>query len=78
MASQKAELTKITFSSKTGKATRYTTLTDDYAYHSNYHAFTHGPVKDNEGNRLRSEENRFDLYREMIKFLDKHMKDSIE
>ncbi len=34
-------------------------------------------VKDNEGHGFRNEENRFDFYRGMIKFLDKHMKDTI-
>ncbi len=31
-------------------------------------------VKDNEGHGFRNEENRFDFYRAMIEFLDKHMK----
>ena len=34
-------------------------------------------VKDNEGHGFRNEENRFDFYREMIIFLDKHMKDTL-
>lgn len=31
-------------------------------------------VKDNEGHGFRNEENRFDFYLEMIKFLNKHIK----
>ncbi|HNQ38184.1 MAG TPA: prolyl oligopeptidase family serine peptidase, partial [Prolixibacteraceae bacterium] len=31
-------------------------------------------VKDNEGHGFRNEENRFDFYRAMIAFLDKHLK----
>ncbi|MBN2807028.1 MAG: S9 family peptidase [Prolixibacteraceae bacterium] len=35
-------------------------------------------VKDNEGHGFRNEENRFDFYRAMIAFLDKHLKESTE
>jgi dipeptidyl aminopeptidase/acylaminoacyl peptidase len=31
-------------------------------------------VKDNEGHGFRNEENRFDFYRAMVTFLDKHLK----
>ena len=31
-------------------------------------------VKDNEGHGFRNEENRFEFYRSMITFLDKHLK----
>ena len=32
-------------------------------------------VKENEGHGFYNEENRFDFYREMVNFLDKHLKD---
>ena len=35
-------------------------------------------VKDNEGHGFRNEENRFDFYRAMERFLKKHLTDSIE
>lgn len=35
-------------------------------------------VKDNEGHGFRNEENRFDFYRAMIAFLDKHIKETTE
>lgn len=35
-------------------------------------------VKDNEGHGFRNEENRFDFYRAMITFLDKHLKPAAE
>ncbi|MBW6536066.1 MAG: prolyl oligopeptidase family serine peptidase [Mariniphaga sp.] len=35
-------------------------------------------VKDNEGHGFRNEENRFDFYRAMITFLDKHLKPADE
>ena len=35
-------------------------------------------VKDNEGHGFHNEENRFDFYRSMIKFVDKHLKKQIK
>lgn len=35
-------------------------------------------VKDNEGHGFHNEENRFDFYRAMITFLDKHLKPTVE
>jgi dipeptidyl aminopeptidase/acylaminoacyl peptidase len=35
-------------------------------------------VKDNEGHGFGNEENRFDFYRAMLTFLDKHLKPAVE
>ena len=35
-------------------------------------------VKENEGHGFHNEENRFDFYRGMLTFLDKHLKESEE
>lgn len=50
VVSQKPELTRLTDTDGDGRADRYDTLCDDFGFHSNYHEYMHGPVRDNAGN----------------------------
>lgn len=50
VASQKPELTRISDADGDGAADRYQTLSDQFSYHSNYHSYMHGPVRDAAGN----------------------------
>ncbi len=50
VAGQKPELTRITDVDGDGIADTYDTLSDQFSYHSNYHSYMHGPVRDAEGN----------------------------
>ena len=47
---QKPELTRIRDTNGDGRADIFETLCDDYGFHGNYHEYTHGPARDNEGN----------------------------
>jgi hypothetical protein len=47
---QKPEITRIRDADGDGRADRFETLCDDFGFHGNYHEYTHGPVKDAEGN----------------------------
>ena len=47
---QKPELTRISDTNGDGRADSFVTVCDDYGFHGNYHEYTHGPVKDAEGN----------------------------
>jgi len=47
---QKPELTRISDTNGDGRADEFVTVCDDYGFHGNYHEYTHGPVKDAEGN----------------------------
>ena len=47
---QKPELTRISDRNSDGKADRFQTVCDDFGFHGNYHEYTHGPVRDAEGN----------------------------
>lgn len=47
---QKPELTRISDNNGDGRADRFQTVCDDYGFHGNYHEYTHGPVRDAEGN----------------------------
>ncbi len=47
---QKPELTRISDKNGDGRADTFQTVCDDYGFHGNYHEYTHGPVKDAEGN----------------------------
>lgn len=47
---QKPELTRISDLNKDGRADRFQTVCDDFGFHGNYHEYTHGPVRDAEGN----------------------------
>lgn len=47
---QKPELTRISDTNKDGLADSYETVCDDFGFYGNYHEYTHGPVRDAEGN----------------------------
>jgi len=47
---QKPELTRISDLNGDGAADRFQTVCDDFGFHGNYHEYTHGPVRDAEGN----------------------------
>lgn len=47
---QKPELTRISDVNGDGQADRFQTVCDDFGFHGNYHEYTHGPVRDAEGN----------------------------
>jgi len=47
---QKPELTRIRDLNSDGRADAFETVCDDYGFHGNYHEYTHGPVRDAEGN----------------------------
>ncbi len=47
---QKPELTRLRDTNKDGRADQFITVCDDYGFHGNYHEYTHGPVRDAEGN----------------------------
>lgn len=47
---QKPELTRIRDTNGDGRADDFETVCDDYGFHGNYHEYTHGPVRDAEGN----------------------------
>jgi hypothetical protein len=47
---QKPELTRISDLNKDGRADRFQVVCDDFGFHGNYHEYTHGPVRDAEGN----------------------------
>ncbi len=48
--SQKPELTRIRDTNRDGRADVFETVCDDYGFHGNYHEYTHGPVRDSQGN----------------------------
>lgn len=48
--SQKPELTRIRDTDGNGRADDFETVCDDFGFHGNYHEYTHGPVRDAEGN----------------------------
>ncbi len=48
--SQKPEITRIEDIDGDGRADSFDTLCDDFAFHGNYHEYTHGPVRDEAGN----------------------------
>jgi len=50
VVAQKPELTRMTDSDGDGRADLFDTVCDDYGFHANYHEYTHGPVRDAEGN----------------------------
>lgn len=50
VAGQKPELTRISDTDGDGIADSYQTLSDEFSYHSNYHSYMHGPIRDGEGN----------------------------
>jgi hypothetical protein len=47
---QKPELTRIRDRNSDGRADSFETVCDDFGFHGNYHEYTHGPVRDAEGN----------------------------
>lgn len=47
---QKPELTRISDLNGDGRADQFQTVCDDFGFHGNYHEYTHGPVRDGEGN----------------------------
>lgn len=47
---QKPELTRITDTNGDGRADSFQTICDDFGFHGNYHEYTHGPVRDKDGN----------------------------
>jgi hypothetical protein len=47
---QKPELTRLKDLNGDGRAEVFETVCDDYGFHGNYHEYTHGPVRDSEGN----------------------------
>lgn len=47
---QKPELTRISDTNGDGRADTFETVCDDFGFHGNYHEYTHGPVRDKEGN----------------------------
>ncbi len=47
---QKPELTRITDTNGDGRADTFETVCDDFGFHGNYHEYTHGPVRDQDGN----------------------------
>lgn len=47
---QKPELTRITDTNGDGRADLFQTICDDFGFHGNYHEYTHGPVRDKQGN----------------------------
>jgi glucose/arabinose dehydrogenase len=47
---QKPELTRISDTDGDGRADTFETVCDDFGFHGNYHEYTHGPVRDKEGN----------------------------
>ncbi|MBC8024965.1 MAG: c-type cytochrome [Steroidobacteraceae bacterium] len=49
VASQKAELTRISDTNGDGVADKYETLFDAHSYHGNYHSYMHGPVRGKDG-----------------------------
>ena len=46
---QKPELTRVSDIDGDGQADEFATLCDDYGFHGNYHEYTHGPVRDDDG-----------------------------
>ncbi len=50
VAGQKPELTRISDTDGDGIADSFETLADQFSYHSNYHSYMHGPVRDAAGN----------------------------
>ena len=47
---QKPEITRVSDTNGDGYADRYQNICDDFGFHGNYHEYTHGPVRDAEGN----------------------------
>jgi mono/diheme cytochrome c family protein len=47
---QKPELTRIIDTDGDGRADVFDIVSDDFGFHGNYHEYTHGPVRDAEGN----------------------------
>lgn len=50
IVAHKPEMTRIQDTNKDGLADKYTTITNNWEFHDNYHEFTFGPVKDKLGN----------------------------
>lgn len=50
VVAQKPELTRMIDRDSDGRAEVFETVCDDYGFHANYHEYTHGPVRDKEGN----------------------------
>ncbi|MDQ8183333.1 family 16 glycoside hydrolase [Pelagicoccus sp. SDUM812005] len=50
VAGQKPELTRISDVDGDGIADTFETLSDQFSFHSNYHSYLHGPVRDTAGN----------------------------
>lgn len=50
VVAQKPELTRISDGDGDGRAETFVTVCDDFGFHGNYHEYTHGPVRDKEGN----------------------------
>jgi hypothetical protein len=47
---QKPELTRIRDTNSDGRADAFETVCDAFGFHGNYHEYTHGPVRDAQGN----------------------------
>lgn len=47
---QKPELTRLIDTDGDGRADEFQTVCDDFEFHADYHEYTHGPVRDSEGN----------------------------
>jgi glucose/arabinose dehydrogenase len=47
---QKPEISRLRDTNGDGRADTLETLCDDFGFHGNYHEYTHGPVRDAEGN----------------------------
>lgn len=50
VVAQKPELTRMKDTDGDGRADVFDTVCDDFGFHANYHEYTHGPVRDAEGN----------------------------
>ena len=47
---QKPEITRLRDTNGDGRADVFETVCDDFGFHGNYHEYTHGPVRDADGN----------------------------
>jgi len=50
VVAQKPELTRMRDTNGDGRADDFQTMCDDYGFHGNYHEYSHGPVRDTDGN----------------------------
>ncbi len=50
VVAQKPEITRMRDTNSDGRADSFETMCDDFGFHGNYHEYTHGPVRDAEGN----------------------------